>query len=404
MAKKKREEIEETFEPTGEDTSVLSIKSTLNSLFKGTDDIRIDSLHNLRSYIEPKSFISTGDDILDIVISNRKNGGLPMGKYINIFGDSASGKSLFCWKLVANIQKKGGYALYFDTENATYPDFVEVLEVDLNKVSYTSKVKTIGKMFRAISEVMMDRKRRNDTRPFIIVIDSMKAVMLDDVYEDLENFVDTGYQSGAKRQKVLGESLQKVLELIKEENCLFVTVDQVRDNMNKANKYSANSVDTAGNAQKFYADIRLQLQTVEKIKQDSTIIGAKVRTTVIKSRISPSHRSSEFFVYYTRGMDRWASWVENGIKLGVIKSSGAYFKVLDENGEEYRIDGKLPRKSDLKRMIRTNDSLRERLYNMFCDEIIEPYEIASDEDFEELEDHITLEEVRNEEDIDTPWG
>lgn len=404
MAKRKREEIEESFEPTGEDQSVLSIKSTLNALFKGTDDIRIDSLHNLREFIEPKTFVSTGDDILDIVISNRKNGGLPMGKYINIFGDSASGKSLFCWKLVANIQKMGGYALYFDTENATYPDFVEVLQVDLEKVSYTSKVKTIGKMFRSISEVLMDRKRKNETRPFMIVIDSMKAVMLDDVYEDLENFTDTGYQSGAKRQKVLGESLQKVLELIKDENCIFITVDQVRDNMNQANKYSPKTVDTAGNAQKFYSDIRLQLQTVERIKQGDVIVGAKVKTTVIKSRISPSHRHSEFLVYYTRGMDRWASWVENGIRLGLIKSSGAYFKILDENGEEYRIDGKLPRKSDLKRMIRTDQSLQDRLYSQFCDELIEPYEVASDEDFADLEDKITLEAVKKEADLDSEWN
>jgi recombination protein RecA len=391
MAKKKKtEEIEETFEPTGIDASVLAIKSTLNTIFKGSDMVRIDSLTNLTDYLTPKHFVSTGDDILDIIISNRKNGGLPMGKFINIYGDSASGKSLFCWKIVANIQKMGGVAWYFDTEHATFPEFVKVLGVDPQKVAPVFGVTTIEKIFRTIMEGLLERKRKNLTNPLVIIIDSMKAVALDSTYEDLDNFSDTGYQSGAKKQRVLGESLQKIMEYIKDENVMFVTVDQVRDNMNKVNKYSANFVDTAGNAQKFYSDIRLELKTTEKIKQDNVIIGAKVTVTVVKSRISPSYRKSDFFVYYTKGMDRWASWIHMATQkeIGIIDiKGGGYYSILDENGEPFKFNDKLPRKAELRQMLIKDESFRNYVYDKFCEKLIQEYEYTTEEEFGEFDDN-----------------
>ena len=67
---------------------------------------------------EVSEWISTGSTMLDLAISNRPNGGLPVGRIIEITGLEASGKSLLAAHALADTQRKGGMAVYIDTENA----------------------------------------------------------------------------------------------------------------------------------------------------------------------------------------------------------------------------------------------------------------------------------------------
>ncbi|MFA5392761.1 MAG: hypothetical protein WC306_03755, partial [Candidatus Paceibacterota bacterium] len=68
-------------------------------------------------------FVSTGNDLLDLKIANRPNGGVPVGRVTEIMGWEASGKSLLCAHLLANTQKKGGVAVFIDTEAAISREF-----------------------------------------------------------------------------------------------------------------------------------------------------------------------------------------------------------------------------------------------------------------------------------------
>jgi RecA/RadA recombinase len=57
-------------------------------------------------------WISTDSTLLDYAISNRRDGGVPVGKLTEISGEEASGKSLLCAHLCKNVQKKGGIVAY----------------------------------------------------------------------------------------------------------------------------------------------------------------------------------------------------------------------------------------------------------------------------------------------------
>lgn len=373
---------------------ITDIKTALGSLSKGSDLTKVGTMAELHEFLMPKGYVSTGDDIADLIISNRPNGGLPLGKYINVFGDTQSGKSLLCWKFVASIQRAGGYALYFDTENAAYPPFVSVLGVDTERVIGVFQMRSIEKIFLFIIQTLLSRKKNNDKRPLIIVIDSMKAANLDSKLEDLEDFSAKGYDA-TQRQKVIGDALEKTLDYIKDENVLFVTVDQVRDNLNAANKYSPKHVDTAGNAQKFYSDLRIQLTTRAQIKLDDEIIGAEVELKTVKNRIAPSNRKTTLFVYYTRGLDRWASWIESGKKLGIFQTAGAYIKIKGDDGEDIRIDGKLPTQKDIRRFLEKDAEFRNKVYKLFCEKLIVLYEQTDSDGFADLSEMVTTEEVKD---------
>lgn len=390
MAKKKERDIET--EPT--ESFLMAIRDDIRTQFKGDSRVMVDTLENLNDYLTPKRYVSTGDDILDIIISNRAHGGLPFSKFINIYGDSSAGKSLICAKIVANVQKMGGTGIYFDTEHASYPEYLKVLGVDFDKVLYVLHVRSVEKIFQTIINIILKRIKLNDKSPLAIVVDSMTATNIDAMMDNLDNFDDSGFQGGAKKQKILGESIQKIIDYVKDENVIFITTDQTRDNMERANAYSPKKRSTSGNAQIFYADIRIELKKTKAIKDKNTKeeIGSEVQVHVVKNRTAPPFRKSIMYVYHTRGIDRFASWVENGKKHGILNTRGAYVSIADANGEDLKIDGKLPTAKDIKRLIRTNEEFRNLVYDRFAQKLHIQYELVEDEEFEDLEDNIEFDD------------
>ena len=81
-------------------------------------------------------WVSTGSTVLDLAISNRPNGGLPVSKIVEITGLEQSGKSLLASHVIANTQKKGGIAVYIDTESSLNTQFLQAIGVDTDKMLY----------------------------------------------------------------------------------------------------------------------------------------------------------------------------------------------------------------------------------------------------------------------------
>ena len=99
-----------------------------------------------------EEWISTGSSILDLAISNRKNGGLPVGRITELTGLEASGKSLLAAHLLANTQKKDGLAVYIDTENAMNEEFAKCIGIDVSKMLYI-QLETVEDIFEVGAEV-----------------------------------------------------------------------------------------------------------------------------------------------------------------------------------------------------------------------------------------------------------
>ena len=150
---KKREEIVET---VSDRLDVLSgeLLDAINKRFK--DSIPDKAAHylddpNVSSGVV--DWISTGSTMLDLAISNRPNGGLPVGRIIEVFGDTASGKSLLAAHALASTQKKGGLAIYFDTEAAVSREYLQAIGVDTSKLLYIN-LETIEDIFESIESII----------------------------------------------------------------------------------------------------------------------------------------------------------------------------------------------------------------------------------------------------------
>src|SRR6185369_10674809 len=138
MAKKNKErEVKETKPVVSEsEKEILAFtKSIINTLNKdGEDKVAWCLATDKDNPTEVKDYIHTGSTLLDYIVSNKRGGGIPVGKITEVIGEEASGKSLLVTHILAETQKKGGLAVYIDEENALNPEFAKRIGLDLNKL------------------------------------------------------------------------------------------------------------------------------------------------------------------------------------------------------------------------------------------------------------------------------
>lgn len=362
------------------------IKNTINHALE-SEGVYAQTVDERWSGGKDENFLSTGDDILDLHLSNVPNGGIPYGRYLNIYSDSGLGKSLLIFKLIANVQKAGGTAVLFDTEGGGFKKYMKVLGVDTSNLVYFDEMNAVEDIFETVTRIVMSNKQAGITHPLVIGIDSMTACTTRKG-SALDQFDQQGYGVGAEKQKILGDMFKKLITRIKADNVIFVTTDQIRDKIG-ATQWERSWRDTAGWAQKFYSDIRIELTPRGKIKnKNGDEIGYKINIKSIKNRTAPSQRNTTHFIYGTRGIDNFKSWIENGKELGIIKkTSKVNYKW---KGEEFRKeDGNLPTEMEFKKALKENDELREAVYKDFCDRMIIEYEYDDsliDDDENSIED------------------
>ena len=80
---------------------------------------------------DPDTWISTGNLVLDKLISNDFHKGIPLGKVTVFAGESGSGKSFVCaGNIVKNAQDQGVFVILIDSENALDEAWLHALGVD----------------------------------------------------------------------------------------------------------------------------------------------------------------------------------------------------------------------------------------------------------------------------------
>ncbi len=158
---------------TNRDELASVLADSLNKQFKGMKVAYfLDGAEDTPTDLT--EWISTGSSLLDLAISNRSHGGLPVGRITEITGMEASGKSLLAAHLLANTQKKGGLAVYIDTENAMNEEFLQAIGIDISKMLYI-QLETVEDIFEVIENIIVKVKEADKNRLVSIVVDSVAA-------------------------------------------------------------------------------------------------------------------------------------------------------------------------------------------------------------------------------------
>ena len=118
-----------------------------------------------------------------------------------------------------------------------------------------------------------------------------------------------------------------------------------------------------------------------KVGGTDKIVGMKVRCQVVKNRMGPPLRSTDFEIFFDRGIDNYGSWLKVMKNENLVKQSGAWYKYVDtETGEEHKFQSK-----DFILMMGENEELRDQIYKKICETQILQYKSADTLDIDNME-------------------
>lgn len=303
-------------------------------------------------------WVSTGSTMLDLIISNRPYGGLPVGRITTLTGLEGTGKSLICAHLVAETQRKGGQAVYIDTEAAAAPEFWTALGVDLKKMLYIPE-DTIEGAFQHVEDIIGIVRKSDSDRLCTIIVDSIAGAS---TKMELEaNYERKGFATG--KALIVSEAMRKLTNLVAKRRILLVFTNQLRQNL-QAMAFGDKWIEPCGKATSFHSSVKLRFETIEKLKNsDKEIIGVSTRATVRKNRLGPPFKKAEFEVYFDSGIADYASWIETAKQK----------KILDGPSNGLSYDGEKFNTASFVKRLNEDVAFKDKFYNKICESVIMQY-------------------------------
>jgi recombination protein RecA len=376
-----------------EDSLANTLADSINKQFKGS---ALKTAFFLAGDADSPSnvtdWISTGSDTLDLAISNRPNGGFPVGRITEITGLEASGKSLLASHALAETQKKGGLAVYIDTESATSSEFLEAIGVDLKTMLYVP-LETIEEIFETIETIVEGVRKSNKDRLVTIVVDSVMGASTK--IEMAAEYDKDGYATS--KSIILSKAMRKVTNWIARENICLIFTNQLRTKLGVS--FGDQWTTAGGKAIPFHASVRLRLKNTGMIKAKvngvEQVVGSKTEVQVVKNRMGPPHRKVNYDIYYDSGIDNFGGWLETMKKFDLVKQSGAWYTLEDVDHETGEVFGEVKFQSkDFMDKVMQDAAVKERLYKRICDAYIFKYQAGIDGG---IDDVTITEEVMDEE-------
>ena len=308
--------------------------------------------------------------MLDVAISNRPYGGLPVGRITEITGLEQSGKSLLSAHLLAETQRKGGVAVLIDTETAVSREFLEAIGVDISKLLYVS-VDTVEGIFEACETIIEQVRKGDKDRLVTIVVDSVAAASSKKEME--ADYDKDGYATD--KAIIISKAMRKITNMIGRQSIALVFTNQLRQKMNAM--FGDPWTTSGGKALAFHASVRVRLKNMGQLKAGDRIVGIKVRCQVIKNRMGPPLRHADFDIFFDRGIDNYGGWISVMKDAKLVKQGGAWYTYTDiESGEEIKFQAK-----DFVSILEDED-LKDQIYRRICEATILQYKTSASEEVE----------------------
>jgi recombination protein RecA len=252
--------------------------------------------------------VSTGSLGLDVALGV---GGLPRGRVVEIYGPESSGKTTLTLQVIASCQKNGGTAAFVDAEHALDPSYAAKLGVNVDDLLVSQP--DTGEQALEIADMLV-RSNAVD----VVVVDSVAALT---PKAEIEG--EMGDSHVGLHARLMSQALRKLTGNIKRSNTLVIFINQIR--MKIGVMFGNPETTTGGNALKFYASVRLDIRRIGAVKKGEEVIGSQTRVKVVKNKVAPPFRQTEFEILYGEGTSYEGELIELGVTNNLVEKSGAWY-------------------------------------------------------------------------------
>ena len=280
--------------------------------------------------------ISTGSISLDSAIGI---GGIPRGRITEIYGPESSGKTTLALHVVAQAQKASGYAAFIDAEHAMDPDYAKKLGVDIENLLISQP--DTGEQALDIAETLV-RSGALD----VIVIDSVAALVPKAELDGEMGDTHVGLQA-----RLMSQALRKLTGTVSKSKTAVIFINQIRHKIGVM--FGSPETTTGGNALKFYSSLRLDIRRIAQIKEGEHVVGNRTRVKVVKNKVAPPFKNTEFDIMYGQGISYEGDLLDLAVKADVVIKTGAWFSFNDEKIGQGR--------ENVKRFIKENKKIKNKI-------------------------------------------
>ena len=321
---------------------------------------------------EVKEWIPTGSRWLDSIICKGQRAGIPVGKVTEIAGLEATGKSYMAAQIAANAQKSGKLIVYFDSESAIDPSFLEQAGCDLENLMYIQAssvefvLETIEELLGATDEQM------------VFIWDSLA---LTPSVSDVEG--DFNPQSTmAMKARILAKGMSKLVIPIADKQATLLVLNQLKTNipqgpMARQIAMTTPYITPGGKAMHYSYSLRIWL-TGRKAKsayiedEKGFRIGSEVKVKLEKSRFGTQGRSCAFRILWGNevGIRDEESWFDAIKGSPSLTSAGAWYTLATPDGYTKKFQ---PSKwTDL---VQSDEEFKQKVISIMDEEIIQKFDM-----------------------------
>ena len=276
--------------------------------------------------------ISTGCLSLDMALGV---GGVPKGRIVEVFGPESSGKTTLSLHIVAECQKNGGKAAFIDAENALDPEYAKNLGCNADDLLVSQP--DSGEQALDILQKLLETAALD-----VIVIDSVAALVPKQELDGQIGDVTVGLQA-----RLMSQALRKLSGPINKSRTCVVFINQIREKIGVM--FGSPETTPGGRALKFYSSVRLDIRRIAAIKEGTDMTGNRTRVKVVKNKVAPPFKMTEFDIMYGKGISYAGDLLDLALQGGVVEKMGSWFS--------YKGDKIAQGREKVKTLLDTDDKL-----------------------------------------------